>query len=154
MRFFIVVIAVISVIALAATIGAIVIGSESFEGIVVDKPYEAGLAWDATHQNHANLGWTIAVAGAPFKIGKDDVIVTVLDKKHALIRDAVVAVTISRPSTRAYDRTFQTSPLSDGRYHATVALPLLGNWDLNIEVNDKSDRTSFHETIYAESEVK
>jgi nitrogen fixation protein FixH len=55
MRFFIAVLIIVSVLALAATISALIIGVKSFEGLVVEKPYETGLAWDEMQKQKANL---------------------------------------------------------------------------------------------------
>ena len=55
MRSVIAVLVIVSVLALAATIGAIVIGMKSFEGLVVEKPYETGLAWDEIKKKKATL---------------------------------------------------------------------------------------------------
>ncbi len=104
MRFFIVIIVLICILALAATIGTIVVGSRSFEGIVVDNPYETGLAWDRERRNQEDLGWSVALQEAAYKTGKNDLIVMVRDKNGVPLSDAVVSVVVSRPSTRAFDR--------------------------------------------------
>jgi nitrogen fixation protein FixH len=144
----------ICVIALAATIGAIIVGRRSFEGLVVEKPYETGLAWDETRQKQTNLGWTVSVQGAPFKLGKNELIVKVIDKSRSLLTDAAVSVTVSRSSTRAYDKTYRTTQQSDSRYHASIDLQLYGNWDLIIDVSRDNDHSIFKETIFAEQAVK
>ena len=64
MRFFIAILVIVSVLALAATIGALVIGMKSFEGLVVEKPYETGLAWDEIQKQKMKLnGVDTASAG-------------------------------------------------------------------------------------------
>jgi nitrogen fixation protein FixH len=149
MRFFIIVIALSCVLALAATIGAIVVGSRSFEGLVVDNPYETGLAWDSERRNQEVLGWSVALQEAAYKAGKNDLIVMVRDKNGMLLSDAVVSIVVSRPSTRAMDRTYPTVVQSNGRYHTEIDLPFYGNWDVVIDVKRKKDRTSFHKIISA-----
>src|SRR5919108_6547317 len=63
MRFFIIILVIISILALSATIGALIVGMRSFEGLVVEKPYETGLAWDELQkQKKENLGKTSAAA--------------------------------------------------------------------------------------------
>ncbi|HUI67634.1 MAG TPA: FixH family protein [Nitrospirota bacterium] len=145
---------VICIIALAATIGAIIVGKRSFEGLVVEKPYETGLAWDETRNKQTNLGWTVSVQGARFKTGKNELIVKVVDKSRSLLTDAAVSVTVSRSSTREYDKTYRTIEQSDGRYHASISLPLYGSWDLIIDVSRKNDHSIFKEAIFAEQGVK
>ncbi|HYA88952.1 MAG TPA: FixH family protein [Nitrospirota bacterium] len=154
MRFLIVIIVLVCVIALAATIGTIIIGTRNFEGTVVGKPYETGLAWDETRKAKEMLGWTVDVEGGPFKTGKDEVIVKVLDKEGSALLDAVVTLTVSRPSTNAYNRSYQTIVLGAGRYSASIDLALVGNWDIIIDVSRKNDHDSFKKTIFAGQDVK
>lgn len=141
---------VISITALAATLGAIVVGRQSFEGLVVEKPYETGLKWDESRQKQTNLGWTVSVQGAPFKTGKNELVVNIIDNSGSLITDAIITVTVSRPSTGAYDKTYRTVRQADGRYHAFIGLQLYGNWDVIIDVSRDNDSTIFKEAIFAE----
>lgn len=141
---------VIIITALAATIGAIVVGRQSFEGLVVEKPYETGLTWDESRQKQASLGWTVSVQGAPFKTGKNELIVNILDKNGSPITDAIITVTVSRPSTQAYDKAYRTVRQADDRYHASISLQLYGNWDLIIDVSRNNDHSTFKEAIFAE----
>jgi nitrogen fixation protein FixH len=144
----------VSILAIAATIGTVVVGRHSFEGIVVDKPYETGLAWDAIQQNRENLAWKAAVRQRTFKTGRNDLTITVLGKDGLPLANALVRVNISRPSTGAFDRTFQTVQQADGSYQAAIDLPLYGNWDLNIDVSRETDSTSFKKSIFAEGAPK
>jgi nitrogen fixation protein FixH len=144
----------VSILAVAATIGTVVVGRYSFEGIVVDKPYETGLAWDAIQQNRENLAWTTSLRQAHFKTGRNDLNVAILGKVGLPLANALVLVTVSRPSTGAFDRTFQTLRQADGSYRGTIDLPLYGNWDLNIDVSSGADHTNFKKTIFAEGAPK
>jgi nitrogen fixation protein FixH len=146
---FIVVILLACILALAATIGTIVIGSRSFEGTVVDNPYEMGLAWDEQHRNRERLGWTVELQGSTYKTGKNDLIIDVRDKSGAPISDALVSVIVSRPSTRAFDRTYGTTALQNGRYRTTIDLPYYGNWSVVVEVSRNKEFTSFDKVISA-----
>jgi nitrogen fixation protein FixH len=145
---------VISVTALAATIGAIVVGRQSFEGLVVEKPYETGLKWDESRQKQTSLGWFISVQGAPFKTGNNELIVSIFDKNGSQITDAIITVTVSRPSTEVYDKTYRTGLQADGRYHASIALQLYGNWELIIDARRNNDRSIFKEAIFAARGIK
>jgi len=144
----------VCIIAVAATIGTVFVGRHSFEGIVVDKPYETGLTWDAIQKNRENLAWKTDVQQATFKTGRNDLIVTVLGKDGLPLANAQVRVKVSRPSTQAYDRTYQTMQRSDGSYQGSIDLPLYGNWDLIIDVSRNADRTSFKKSIFAEGAAK
>jgi nitrogen fixation protein FixH len=152
MRFYIVIIILTCILAFAATIGAIVVGSRSFEGIVVDKPYETGLAWDEERRNQKNLGWSVVLQKATFKTGKNDLIIMLRDKNGAPLSDAVVSVAVSRPSTRAFDRTYLTVVQPNGRYRTEIDLPLYGKWGVIIDVSRKNERTSFNNMISADQD--
>ena len=154
MRFFVIIIVLTCILALAATIGAIVVGSRSFEGIVVDNPYETGLAWDSERRNQKDLGWSIALREATYKTGKNDLIVMVRDKNGETLSDAVVSVVVSRPSTREFDRTYLTVVQPNGRYRTEIDLPLYGNWGVIIDVSRKKERTSFNKMIFANQDEK
>ena len=144
------VIIIISIIAIAATIGTIAVGMKSFEGVVVENPYETGLAWDETHQQKAALGWNIILRNKRLRVGKNELSLEALDRNGRQINDAMVSVTTSRPSTRAYDKTYAALRTPDDTFQAFIDLPFLGSWDLTIEVVRGKDRCSFNYRIYAE----
>ena len=152
MRSYTIVIILACIIALTATIGTIIIGSGSFEGIVVDKPYDAGLAWDKERLNHERLGWSVALQDATFTTGKNDLVVMVHDKNGTLLSDAVVSIAVSRPSTRTFDRTYRTDARQNGQYRTEINLPLYGNWGVIIEVSRNTEHTSFNKTIFAKQD--
>lgn len=154
MRLFTVIIVMSCVLALAATIGAIVVGSRSFEGTVVDKPYETGLAWDEARRNRESLGWSVVLQETTYQTGTNDLIVMVRDKNGFPLSDAVVSVAVSRPSTRAFDRTYRAAARPDGRYRAAIDLPLYGNWEVTIEVSRMNDRAGFNKIISAKQDDK
>jgi len=152
MRFFIVIIVLTCILAMAATIGTIIVGSRSFEGTVVDKPYETGLAWDEERRNQESLGWSVVLQKATYKTGKNDLIGMVHDKNGAPISDAVVSVVVSRPSTRAFDNTHRAVVQPNGRYRTEIDLPLYGNWGVVIDVSRKKERTTFNRLISADKD--
>ena len=141
-------------IALAATIGTIIIGSRSFEGLVVDKPYETGLAWDKEHGKCDRLGWKAALRRPIFRTGENDFSVMVTAKDGSPLSSATVTVVVTRPSTRAYDRTYKATQQTAGLYRTLVDLPLFGDWDLGIAVSHESDRCNFEQRVYAEKPTR
>jgi len=146
------VIIIISIIALAATIGTIAVGMKIFDGTVVENPYEAGLAWDETHQNKAALGWDLKLRNGLFRTGRNELSLEALDRNGRQLKNAVVSVTTSRPSTRAFDKTYPAVRTANGGFQAHVDLPLFGSWDLSIEVSRDKDHCRFNNRIYAEQQ--
>jgi nitrogen fixation protein FixH len=139
----------ICILVVGATIGTIMVGRRTFEGVVVDKPYEAGLMWDQVRLKTANLGWTVSLPDTAFKMGNNDVLISVFDKNKRPLADAVVCIALSRPSTSAYDRTFQARREQDGRYRVSIDLPEFGYWDLRIDVTSNKQQGSYMNRIYA-----
>lgn len=152
MRLYIIIIVSACLLALGATIGTIVVGSRSFEGIVVDKPYEAGLAWDQERRNQESLGWSVGLQETTFKTGKNDLVVIVRDKNGAPFSDALVSVAVSRPSTRSFDRTYRAVAQPNGQYRTEIDLPLYGNWGVLVDVSRKKEHTSFNKMISADQD--
>ncbi|HSB33363.1 MAG TPA: FixH family protein [Nitrospirota bacterium] len=150
MRFYIAILVTVCILALAATIGTIIVGTRSFEGIVVDKPYEQGLAWDETERQKAKRGWKVDVEGMRFRTGENELIIDAVDRSGKPLANAVVTATVSRPSTRDLDKTYAAVQQESGRYRALVVLPLYGAWDITIDVSRDSDRGVYRNSVYAE----
>ena len=143
-------IALVTLIALSAVIAVIVIGSRSFEGIVTEKPYEKGLSWDRIKDEKKSLGWDVEIQEKRFTVGKNTLMFSILDKKGKPLEGASVSVTVSRPSTTAYDRTYRCERLDDGSCHAVVDFPLYGYWDLKIQVVKDKINLIYTKNIFAE----
>src|SRR5512134_2981591 len=150
MRLYIAILVIVCILALAATIGTIVVGTRSFEGIVVDKPYETGLAWDETERQKAKLEWKVVVEHTRFRTGENELIIDAVDKDGRPLTNAAVSATVSRPSTRDFDRIYAAVRRQNGRYHAPIVLPLYGAWDITIDVSRNGGRAVYRHTVYAE----
>ncbi len=134
---------IVSIIAVGATVVTIVVGEKSFEGLVVEKPYESGLAWDKTTQQMAALGWRVSIDAHSLQLWTNDLRIDVYDKSGARLSDAEVVVRLTKPETNAYDRIYAAIRQSDGVYHATVTLPARGNWQAVIAVSRGQDRAIY-----------
>jgi len=140
---------IVTVIALSAVIGSVIVGKKVFDGTVVEKPYEQGLLWDKIRSNKHESGWSAVVNNRKFNKGEDEVSISVLDKYGKPLSDASVSILVSRPSTTAYDRNYETLRRSDNSYAAKVYFPLFGYWDLKIKVAKKGESVIFEERIFA-----
>jgi len=148
------VIIIISILVVIATIGTIAVGMKIFDGVVVENPYDAGLAWDETRQNKAALGWSVFLRNSLFRTGRNELTLETLDRNGRQLKNAVVQVTVSRPSTLAYDKTYLAIKTLDGKFRVDVDFPLFGSWDLKIAVSSDKDRCSFTNRIYAEQQKR
>ena len=145
------VITLVTVSVVVITIVTIVAGSRSFDGVVVDKPYETGLAWDKTHEQKAKLGWTVSFKENKYGMGRNDVLITVRDKAGRNLQSPVVTVGISRPETFRYDQTYSTVLQPDGKVSASIDLPVQGNWNLIVSVRQGDNQAQFTYPVFAES---
>ncbi|HMK55692.1 MAG TPA: FixH family protein [Dissulfurispiraceae bacterium] len=150
MRYFIVVIVLVG---LAAVAGSIIVGNQYFDGLVIEKPYEMGLAWDQRRHENEAAGWKVDVANKEFVVGKNEIILSVRDGAGDMLKDADVSIAISRPSTKQYDNTFKAA-WSAGFYKASVVCPLYGYWDLKVVILKDSRQHSYEQRIFADKEVQ
>lgn len=145
-----VMIALLSGIVLAVTIGTIVMGGRQFDGVVTERPYETGLAWDEIRKEQQRLGWTITVQNTFIKKGSNELSVIALGRDGKPLKNATVLLTVSRPSTRQFDRTYEAKQMGEGRYAASVELPLFGHWDLRADIRQGTERMEHRERIFAQ----
>ena len=142
-------IVIISIVVVAMTIGTIIVGSRMFDGVVVERPYDTGLAWDEAQKRQARLGWKVVVVNATLNVGSNELILGISDRDGTLLNDATVVVTVSRPSTKAYDRIYRAVPRGGGRYQVPISLPLVGLWDIRTEITRREELSTAVERIEA-----
>lgn len=140
---------IVCIIGLAAVIGAIVVGKSTFEGTVVDKPYEQGLSYDALRKEREASGWNVDIMRPAFSVGRNDLIISVTGKNGAMLTNAEVSLMVSRPSTSTYDRTYNMSRTDKGQFKAVIDLPLYGHWDAKIHVTAEGKSIIFERNIFA-----
>ena len=143
-------IVIVIMVGLAAVVTTVIVGSRSFEGIVVDKPYERGLSWDKEQKERTESGLNIEIKNKTFTVGENDLIIQVTDREGKPVPDAVLMLTVSRPSTNAYDRTYRLEVAKGGMYSASVALALCGHWDLRITIVRNGQNLLFPQKIFVE----
>lgn len=112
---------------------------DSFPGLVTDKPYETGLAYnrvlEAAHRQAAR-GWTSALRwdGAG---GHVEVRIAGPDKTP--IQGLAARVIFRRPLGEAHERRVTVHETSPGLYVAAASLPLAGRWLGTIEAERGGD---------------
>jgi nitrogen fixation protein FixH len=149
-RGFLVIIILLSALVLAVTIGTIVVGSRQFDGVVTERPYEMGLAWDEARKEQQRLGWKITIQEGTFKKGSNDLSLTIQQRDGKPLENATVLLTISRPATRRYDHIYEARQFGTGLYATSVDLPLFGYWDIRFDIRQGKERTEHRERIYAQ----
>jgi len=146
MRIFIIVVVIAG---LAATVGSIFVGSKFRDAVVVDKPYERGLEWDKVRNESLATGWVADIGIAPLRTGKNRVRISVGDRDGKTLSDAEVTVSISRPSSGAYDASYRAEAVQPGMYQADISLPIYGYWDVKIGILKAGKRAFSEHRVYA-----
>lgn len=144
------VIAIVTITALLAVAGAIVVGKRSFDGTVVEKPYDRGLMWDQERRAREESGLAIKIRGSAFKVGDNDLMLSLSDRHSNPVADARVRMTVGRPATNKYNKIYELDAKGDGTYSTVVSLSLYGNWNADISVIRKGQEILFSEKIFAE----
>lgn len=141
-------IGIIIVVVLAVVVTTVIVGSRSFEGIVVDKPYERGLSWDREQKERTESGLDIGINNKSFTVGKNDLIIQVTGREGKPVSNALLMLTVSRPSTNVYDRTYRLAVSKEGIYSAPIELPFYGHWDLQITMMRNGQNLIFQRKIF------
>jgi len=139
----------VTFIGMAAVIGAIVVGKSTFDGTVVDNPYEKGLVWDAEQKERESSGWRVDMQPPSPTVGRNELHIHVRDRAGKPLASEVM-LTVSRPSSKRYDRQYTALLTEKGSYAVQVDLPLYGYWDLVIRVTAQNKTILFHRTVFAE----
>ena len=141
----------VTIVALSAVIGSVIVGEKVFDGLVVEKPYEKGLQWDKTRNEKTELGWNVVLKNRAFSAGENDVIISVFDKDGRPLAGAQAIITISRPATTAYDKNYETTLLGVGSYKVKANFPLYGYWDLKVTVSHDKKSAVYEEKVYVKT---
>ncbi|NJD55470.1 MAG: hypothetical protein FIA94_03585 [Nitrospirae bacterium] len=139
----------VTLIGIAAVVGAVVVGMSTFDGTVVDNPYEKGLAWDREQTERASSGWSVGIMPPSPSAGRNRLYLTVTDRSGKPL-SGKVTLSVSRPSSKSYDREYGTaSTEKPGVYTASVEFPLYGYWDLDVRVTVQERTITFRKSIFA-----
>ena len=141
---------IVTIAALAAVAGSVVVGIKSFDGTVTDRPYENGLLWDKVRNEKATLGWSAVIQNRRLRMGGNELLISVTNKDGTPLLNFNVDVLRSRPSSSDYDRHLRAVKLADGFYRVPVRFPLYGYWDLKINVRQGQRRVLFEERVFVE----
>jgi nitrogen fixation protein FixH len=104
-------------------------------GVVSEEPYRKGLGYNqrlAADDRQTELRWRsgldVSAAGA-IKFALRDAVGQPIGGRH-------VVLSIGRPSTRFFDRTFALAETAPGDYAGTMSELPTGNWIVDVDVQD------------------
>ncbi|MGI9492103.1 MAG: FixH family protein [Geminicoccaceae bacterium] len=120
----------------------VTIAISTFNGLETENAYKKGLAYNqrlAAAAEQERLGWQASLAVTP---GGDNRVTLSLDLQDRLanpINAAAVKVTLIRPVQEGFDQTTALVERGDGRYDATIDLPLAGQWDVRLTADVRGE---------------
>ena len=123
----------------------ITVALSTWTGLETDSAYEDGLAYNdriAEREAQAALGWQVALALEPAAAGQADLRVRLLGPSgEALYADEVKA-RFKRPTVEGHDFAVTLEDRGAGLYGRSVALPLPGQWDVELSITKGDDSHS------------
>lgn len=124
----------------------ITLALRSFPGLVVQRPYDRGLAYNdelRRSQLQAALGWQVSP-----RYLDDNLTVRIVDAAGATVTGLTVHATLSRPLEEGVSVDVDLMP-SGGTYRAALTLPKRGQWEARIDATGPAGeyRASYRLTV-------
>lgn len=120
----------IVVIGLAVVIGTIFIGSKTFDGTVVDKPYETAIKYDKIQK--ISKDYSVVIENQILGMGRNTLVFSIKSETKDTAKITGVVVTITKPTTTRFDWNYEAKLQPDGRYNAQIDLPDRGQWEIRV----------------------
>ncbi|MEO5364956.1 MAG: FixH family protein [Magnetococcus sp. WYHC-3] len=122
------------VVVFAANAAFIYLATDTFNGVVVEKHYEKGLAFnqvlEAQRRQNA-LGWLALVDIGAIKLQQPGTLVMrVSDEQGRPVTGLSGQGMLFRPVASGHDQELRWVEAAPGRYEAVLTLPLPGRWDV------------------------
>ncbi|MBF0625217.1 MAG: FixH family protein [Magnetococcales bacterium] len=129
---------------LGANATLIVLSSQTWNGLITDRPFEKGLAFNRVLQAQRDqdvLGWRGTLDSATLTAGTDHpLIFRLLDAAGQPVTGARVTGTLFRVVHQGHDRTLTLAETAPGHYSAHLVVPLPGVWDVKlVAVRDSAE---------------
>jgi nitrogen fixation protein FixH len=122
----------------------------TWTGLETEGAYQKGLAYNRTleeAETQAALGWQVDL-----ELGQEGqaltLHLTLADRHGDLIEDADVTAAFVRPTHEGHDRVVAVPHRYGGAYVAEIALPLAGQWDLQLTVAAAGERWRETRRVY------
>jgi nitrogen fixation protein FixH len=135
----------------------VVISAVTNPGLVTEEYYRYGIQQnriDKMYRKQLDRGWQVEMV-IPAKIDPGmafDVRVKAMDKQGSPISGARSELVAYRPSDADQDTTIALQEVSKGNYSASLNLPAIGIWDINLLFESEGEKHSLRQRIYVGSE--
>lgn len=127
---------------------------ESFSGLSTDNAYQRGIAYNRTlaaEAAEAGLGWGVTLAWRPDPMvpAKGRLEVEVLDRLGQPLQGAEIKARLRRPVGPESVVETMLEPDMPGRYAVDLALPLRGQWDVDLDLTTAAGTSRLTDRIFA-----
>jgi nitrogen fixation protein FixH len=129
----------------------IAIAVSTFNGLETTQAYEKGLAYNdnlAAAAEQQDLGWQASLDVSSGSAGRVTLTFDLADRLGAAITGADVHADLDRPLQAGHEQTATLDEVGVGRYAATVELPLMGQWDVQLIAAARGHRHQLAKRIH------
>lgn len=138
---------IVLAVGIGITVLTIVVGSNTFEGIVTTNPYDKGLVWDSVINKQINPDYEIVLLTDNLTVGSNIIEAKVLDKVTHKPQKLKLQLDIARPDTARYDAQHEMQFKND-KFFARVELPLQGHWNITLTATGDKGKAILHKKLY------
>lgn len=131
----------------------VAIALSTWTGLTTETHYRDGVEYNVRLQaaaNQAALGWTLEIDSRDAGPNQVDFAVGVTGGQGEALTPDSVTVVFWRPTHEGFDRAETLRPTGDGRFGATVELPMAGVWDARVTVNRDGQRYQTVKRLFVE----
>jgi nitrogen fixation protein FixH len=131
-------------VVLAANAALVWFALSTWTGLVAERPYERGVAYNrliAAEAQQAALGWRAEVAFVPHSGAERAgvIAITIVDRDAKGLSGLVIEASAERPLENLSPIRLAPAYAGAGRYIADVELPRRGQWDIRIHAAQGDD---------------
>lgn len=140
-------------------IGFVMVSSSSDPGLVTEEYYKYGMQQnkqDKMFRRQVERGWQLALS-MPDEIEPGnafDMQVNVMNKQGEPVSGGRMELACYRPSDASQDITIALKEVSNGNYAASVTLPAVGIWDVNLLFESEGEKHTLRRRVSVGDEVE
>ena len=111
----------------------------TWTGLTTESAFQDGLAYNdrlAERERQRALGWQVSFQAVPDGPGHVVFDLQIDDERGVPVTAADVAVSLTRPTHEGHDFTAELSHRGGGRYAGEADLPLPGQWQLDLVIDE------------------
>ena len=126
---------------------------DSWTGLTTRSAFQDGLNYNdrlAERRRQDELGWQVSFQAVPDRPGHVVFDLQVDDDRGVPVTGAGVTVSLTRPTHEGHDFTAELSPLGGGRYAGEVDLPLPGQWQVELVIDEARGPYRHSERVLAQ----